>query len=70
MSLVSVKGACAECCCSPWLCHMLFQMSFEAADAESRDLSDLTEQQLKTLGEWEAKLDSKYPVVGTLPYQK
>lgn len=46
------------------------QMSFEAADAESRDLSDLTEQQLKTLGEWEAKLDSKYPVVGTLPYQK
>ena len=46
------------------------QMSFEAADAESRDLSDLTEQQLKTLGEWEAKLDSKYPVVGSLPYQK
>jgi len=30
------------------------------------DLSDLTGDELKTLGQWEAKFKSKYTIVGTL----
>jgi membrane-associated progesterone receptor component len=30
------------------------------------DLADASEQQLKTLADWEAKLSAKYPVVGEL----
>ena len=44
----------------------LAKVSLEAADAESRDLSDLTEEQLKTLDDWEAKISKKYPIVGTM----
>lgn len=47
---------------------IVLQMSFDAADAASRDLSDLDERQLKTLTEWETKLGAKYPVVGSYPY--
>jgi len=45
----------------------LAKMSFEPEALESRDLSDLTETQQKTLGDWEKKLVKKYPVVGSLP---
>ena len=43
-------------------------MSFEKADAESRDLSDLTDRQKQTLDEWIEKFTNgrKYPVVGKL----
>ena len=43
-------------------------MSFDPKDAASRELSDLEEKQLKTLGEWEEKFRNgrKYPVVGKL----
>jgi hypothetical protein len=43
-------------------------MSFEKADAESRDLSDLTDRQRQTLDEWVEKFSNgrRYPVVGTL----
>lgn len=46
----------------------LGKMSFEPADIDSSDLSDLTEQQLKTLDDWERKFieSKKYPVVGKL----
>jgi len=33
---------------------------------ESHDISDLDEQKLKTLDAWEARLCSKYPLVGTI----
>lgn len=46
----------------------LAKMSFDREDVESRDLSDLTEQQLKTLDDWEKKFSEvkKYPVVGVM----
>jgi membrane-associated progesterone receptor component len=46
----------------------LAKMSFEKQDIESSDLSDLSEEQRKTLRDWEKKLieSRKYPVVGTL----
>jgi hypothetical protein len=52
--------------CIPFLC--LTQMSFEKADAESRNLSDLTDRQRQTLEEWVEKFTNgrKYPVVGKL----
>jgi membrane-associated progesterone receptor component len=44
----------------------LAKMSFEPADIDSTDLSDLTADQLKTLQQWEDKLEKvkKYPIVG------
>lgn len=46
----------------------LAKMSFEPADLESSDLSDLTPEQAKTLDDWEKKFlqAKKYPVVGAL----
>lgn len=44
----------------------LAKMSFDEADLSSRDLSDLTEEQTKTLESWYQRLSSKYPVVGTI----
>lgn len=46
----------------------LAKMSLEEADINSSDLSDLTEEQKKTLNQWEEKFlnAKKYPVVGTL----
>ena len=44
----------------------LAKMSLDKADYMSSDLSDLTKEQLKTLGDWEAKLTKKYPCVGIL----
>lgn len=46
----------------------LAKMSFDPEALESRDLSDLTPQQLQTLQDWEKKFVEvkKYPVVGTL----
>jgi membrane-associated progesterone receptor component len=46
----------------------LGKMSFQPADVTSRDLSDLTAEQLHTLDEWEEKfiVKKKYPVVGSL----
>mmetsp|Transcript_15091 Transcript_15091/g.16363 ORF Transcript_15091/g.16363 Transcript_15091/m.16363 type:complete len:350 (+) Transcript_15091:105-1154(+) len=46
----------------------LAKMSLDEADVNSSDLSDLTEEQKKTLNQWEEKFlnNKKYPVVGTL----
>ena len=46
----------------------LAKMSFETNDLESTDLSDLSEEQLKTLAEWVARFTDvrKYPVVAML----
>jgi membrane-associated progesterone receptor component len=46
----------------------LAKMSFDPADLESSDLSDLTPEQLKTLDDWVKKFveTKKYPVVGRL----
>lgn len=46
----------------------LAKMSFEAEDVNSSDLSDLTEEQLKILDDWEEKFQKKrlYPLVGRL----
>jgi hypothetical protein len=43
-------------------------MSFKPEDLESRDLSDLTPVQQKTLADWEKKfiIQRKYPVVGNI----
>lgn len=49
----------------------LAKMSFKPEDVNSRDLSDLTQEQLKVLDDWAVKFETKrkYPVVGTLaPY--
>jgi membrane-associated progesterone receptor component len=49
----------------------LAKMSFKPEDVNSRDLSDLTEEQLKVLSDWAAKFEfkRKYPIVGLLaPY--
>lgn len=44
----------------------LAKMSFKPEDLSSSDLSDLTEEQLKVLNDWETKFinSRKYPVVG------
>ena len=46
----------------------LARMSFEPADLNSTDLSDLTAEQQKTLADWEKKFleVKKYPIVGRL----
>jgi hypothetical protein len=46
----------------------LAKMSFKPEDLESRDLSDLTSVQQKTLADWEKKfiVQRKYPVVGNI----
>ena len=46
----------------------LAKMSFDEGDVTSRDLSDLTETQVKTLDDWEQKYleGKKYPVVGVM----
>lgn len=46
----------------------LAKMSFKEEDLNSRDLSDLTPEQLKTLKDWETKfiISRKYPVVGNI----
>lgn len=46
----------------------LAKMSFDEGDVTSRDLSDLTESQVKTLDDWEKKYleAKKYPVVGVM----
>lgn len=47
----------------------LAKMSFNEEDVNSRDISDLTADQQKTLNEWYEKYKNirKYPVVGKLP---
>lgn len=46
----------------------LAKMSFDSSDVNSSDLSDLTEEQLKILDDWEAKFQMKkrYPIIGRL----
>jgi membrane-associated progesterone receptor component len=46
----------------------LAKMSLDLADIDNADISDLTEEQKKTLKDWEDKFlnKKKYPVVGTL----
>lgn len=46
----------------------LAKMSFQDEDLNSRDLSDLTETQQKTLADWVAKFENSrlYPIVGDL----
>jgi membrane-associated progesterone receptor component len=46
----------------------LAKMSFDKSDLASRDLSDLTESQVKVLDDWEKKYieSKKYPVVGVM----
>ena len=46
----------------------LAKMSFKDEDVNSRDLSDLTEEQLQVLDDWEKKFleTKKYPVVGVM----
>lgn len=46
----------------------LAKMSFDPSDVNSSDLSDLTEEQLKILDDWEDKFQNKrlYPIVGKL----
>ncbi len=46
----------------------LAKMSFQPEDVESSDLSDLTDEQKKTLNDWEEKFRDKrkYPIVGRL----
>jgi membrane-associated progesterone receptor component len=46
----------------------LAKMSFKPEDLNNSDLSDLTEEQQKTLSEWEHKFINvrKYPIVGKL----
>jgi membrane-associated progesterone receptor component len=46
----------------------LAKMSFKDEDISSYDTTDLNEEQLKTLDEWETKfiITRKYPIVGSL----
>jgi len=44
----------------------LAKMSFKEEDLTSTDLSDLTPDQRKTLDDWDKRLSSKYPIVGTI----
>lgn len=44
----------------------LAKMSFQPDDLTSQDLSDLTPEQKKTLDDWDKRLSSKYPLVGTI----
>lgn len=46
----------------------LAKMSFKEEDLSSRDLSELTAEQQKTLVDWEKKfiVSRKYPVVGSI----
>ena len=44
----------------------LSKMSFDEADFNNSNVSDLTEAQRKTLKDWEVKFQAKYPLVGTL----
>lgn len=46
----------------------LAKMSFKSEDVDNLDISDLTDDQRKTLGEWETKFSTvrKYPCVGKL----
>jgi predicted heme/steroid binding protein len=44
----------------------LAKMSFEPEDLASRDLSDLNEEQLEALINWETLFRNKYPQVGTI----
>jgi len=44
----------------------LAKMSFQPDDLTSYDLSDLTPDQKKTLDDWDKRLSSKYPIVGTI----
>jgi membrane-associated progesterone receptor component len=46
----------------------LAKMSFDPADLNSSNISDLTEDELKVMKDWEAKFlnTKKYPVVGKL----
>ena len=44
----------------------LAKMSFKEEDLTSTDLSDLTPEQKKTLDDWDKRLSSKYPIVGTI----
>lgn len=46
----------------------LAKMSFKPEDLSSRDLTDLTPEQAKTLADWEKKfiVSRKYPVVGNI----
>jgi hypothetical protein len=41
-------------------------MSFDPKDAETGEISDLGEKELKVLDDWLAKLSQKYPQVGVL----
>ena len=49
----------------------LAKMSFDPNDLNSSDLSDLTEEQLKILDDWEEKFQKKrlYPIIGKLVNQ-
>lgn len=44
----------------------LAKMSFQSDDLCSHDLSGLTPDQKKTLDDWDKRLSSKYPLVGTI----
>jgi len=44
----------------------LAKMSFQTEDVTSSDLSDLTTEQKKTLDDWDKRLSSKYPLVGSI----
>ena len=44
----------------------LAKMSFEPANLGDLDLTNLTEEEVKILNDWEARLSKKYPQVGVL----
>ena len=49
----------------------LAKMSFDEGDVHSRDLKDLTPDQIKVMEDWASKFEHQklYPIVGTLePY--